>query len=380
MSISVRALGGLSGRERRNFIRRFISYPKGLYSGDPYWIPWFDADMGEILERRHPFFLSGDAEFFLALDGEEPAGRIMALDIPAYRKEHGTEGAFFYFFDFAEGGLDAARSLLEAAASWARERGLRTMEGPFLFGGASGSGLLIEGFDSPPPMTMMLYNRPHYAGIYAALGMEKKYDLLSFRLDPESFVLSDRITRAAELVRKRSGLSVLRFQKKRDMRAFADQVASLYNLTIADHPEDYPLSDAELARVKKDLLFISLPSLIKVLADGEKAVGYLFAFPDLGPQMRRAKGRPGLLAIAGLLAAMKKPKRLLMNGMGLLKEYRGRGGNALLYAELTDTVLKSGAVDAELVQINEGTELMLKDLETLGAKLVKRYRVYLKAL
>ncbi len=164
------------------------------------------------------------------------------------------------------------------------------------------------------------------------------------------------------------------------MKEFADGVAALYNATLADHPEDYPLSDAELARVKKDLMFIARSDLIKVLADGEKTVGYLFAFPDLSAEMRRAGGRPGPLDILRLLRAVKKPARLLMNGMGILKEYRSRGGNALLYAELTDTVLASGAAEAEIVQVNEGTELMLRDLETLGARVSKRYRVYAKAV
>ena len=62
--------------------------------------------------------------------------------------------------------------------------------------------------------------------------------------------------------------------------------------------------------------------------------------------------------------------------MGILPEYQGRGGNALLYQELEDTVRNSGYRQAELVQIAETTGLMLKDLENLGAEIFKTYRIY----
>lgn len=378
MSIEVTACGSLGGRDRARFLRRFIELPKRMYAGDPYWIPWLDADLRSILERRHPFFLTGTAEFFLASEGDETAGRIMVLDIPAYRKEHGSNQAFFYFFDFVS--EPAARALVEAAGAWAEARGLESLEGPFLFGGATGSGLLVEGFDSPPPMTMMLYNRPADVEIYASLGFHRKYDLFSARIDPAAFVLPERIKRAAERVLQHSGLRVLRFRSKRELLRLAPAIADLFNATLADHPEDYPLSAAELDQVKKDLMFVARPDLVKILADGDAVVGFLFAFPDLGPSLRRAGGRPGLLDLPGILAAMRRPKRILLNGMGIRREYRGRGGNALLYSELASTVKESGVSEYELVQINESTALMLADLETLGARICKRYRVFSRAV
>ena len=374
MSIDIVAFGTLRGADRKGFVRGFIEFPKRLFAGDPRWVPWLDADLRSILYRRHPFFRTGDAEFFLAVRGGEVVGRIMVLDIPAYRLQHGTDQAFFYFFDFDS--VESAASLSDAAAAWGKARGLSKLEGPFLFGGATGSGLLVEGFDSPPPMTMMVYNPPRYVEVYAALGFEGRYDLFSFSVEASSFRLPERITRDASLVLKRSGLRVLRFRTKRDLLRVADGIEDLFNATLADHPEDYPLSRAELDQVKKDLLFVARPDLVKILADGDKVVGFLFAFPDLSPGLRRCRGRPGPIGILRLLSELRRPKRILINGMGILKEYRNRGGNALLYAELAATVLGSGVPECELVQIAESTVLMLADLETLGARRSKRYRVF----
>jgi hypothetical protein len=381
MNIEIAALAGAKDKKAaKAFMRDFIEYPKRLYAGDPYWVPWFDIDMMELLEKRHPFFLTSDAEFFMSYRDGKASARVMALDIPAYRRQHGTNQAFFYFFDFGEDGLEDARAVMDAAGKWAQARGLTDIEGPFLFGGASGSGLLIEGFDSPPPMTMMVYNRPYYAEFYAKLGLLKRFGISSSKLDGKTFKLPERIARIAGMVRERSRLKVLTFKRKRDMTRFAEGVASLYNITLADHPEDYPLSDAELARVKKDILFVARPKLMKILADGEKVVGYLFSFVDLSVPMRKSGGRTGLIDMLRLILGFRDRNRLIINGMGILPEYQKQGGNALLYTVLTDSVQNAGWKEAELTTVADSTKLMLADLQNLGAVIIKRYGVFTKKI
>jgi len=381
MGTEIRALSGIADKKARAaFIRDFIEYPKRLYEGDLYWVPWFDIDMRELLEKRHPFFLSGDADFLIAYRGGEARGRIMVLDVPAYRTQHGSNQAFFYFFDFPEDGEEEARALVEAAGAWAGRRGLSELEGPFLFGGASGSGLLMEGFDSPPPMTMMLYNRPYYAKIYEKLGFKERFSLYSSYIDARTFTLPERISRIADIVKERSKLSVIRFRTKRSMRPYADAVAELFNATLADHPEDYPLSGAELERVKKDILAVARPKLMKILADGDKVIGFLFAFVDLSVPMRKSRGRTGPLDVLRLLLGFRDRNRLIINGMGIRPEYQKQGGNALMYQELTDTALNSGFKEAELTTVAETTRLMLADIQNLGARIHKRYAMFTKGI
>jgi hypothetical protein len=140
------------------------------------------------------------------------------------------------------------------------------------------------------------------------------------------------------------------------------------------------MSDAELNRVKKDLLTIAQPKLMKILADGEKVIGFLFSFLDLSAAMRRNKGRTGPLAVLRLLLGMRDRNRLIINGVGILPEYQKQGGNALMYKELTDSVINSGFKEAELTTVAETTRLMLADLGNLGAVITKRYAVYSKKI
>jgi hypothetical protein len=158
----------------------------------------------------------------------------------------------------------------------------------------------------------------------------------------------------------------------------ADRIAALYNDTLGDHLEDYPLSDGELEQVKKDLLVVADPRLVKILAYDRQIVGYLFAFRDLSAALQKNRGRLGPLELLRLLAEMKRSDGLIINGMGILPQYQRLGGTALLYHELAATV-GSRFARAELVQVSERTELMLRDIQTLGARITKVHRIYERA-
>ncbi len=197
-------------------------------------------------------------------------------------------------------------------------------------------------------------------------------------LPPASFRLPERISSVADKVLKRGRFAVLRFTTKRTVLRVADRIAALYNETLGDHLEDYPLSEAELEQVKKDLLVIADPRLIKILTYDGAVVGYLFAFRDLSDALQKNRGRLGPLELLRLLAAMRRSDGLIVNGMGILSQYQRLGGNALLYAELARTV--GGAFGrAELVQVSERTEMMLRDIETLGGSVSKVHRMYERA-
>jgi hypothetical protein len=82
------------------------------------------------------------------------------------------------------------------------------------------------------------------------------------------------------------------------------------------------------------------------------------------------------LGILRLLRDLKKTKKVLFNGMGILPKYQRLGGNAVLYRELTETVRSRKFEEAEIVQIADSTELMLKDIRLLGSEVCKIHRIY----
>jgi GNAT superfamily N-acetyltransferase len=359
-------------------IREFIELPHRLYRAVPQWVPWFRADMRRILSRRHPFFEHSQAEFFLARRGSRFVARMAALENTRYNAHQKTRCAHFYFFD-AEDDPEAAARLFDAVASWARGRGLDTVIGPFGFGGSTGNGILVEGFEHTAAMMMMNWNPPYYARLLEGLGFAKFFDLFSAHLDTSTFKLPDRVRSVADHVIARGRFSVLRFSRKAELKKMASRIGEVYNVSLASDPshrEAYPLSEAELQRATDDLMSVADPSLIKVLAYDGEIVGFVFGFPDVSCAIKRCDGRLGPLAILGLLRDLSRTPDLIINGAGILPRYQRLGGNALLYAALEETARARAFRDVDLVQVADSTSLMLSDIQTLGGTVWKVHRVY----
>jgi hypothetical protein len=84
--------------------------------------------------------------------------------------------------------------------------------------------------------------------------------------------------------------------------------------------------------------------------------------------------------LLNILLDKRRTKWVAMNGAGILPEFQGRGGNALLYAEMEKTVKEFGFESADLTQVADTAVQMRSDLVNLGGKLYKTHRVYGKAL
>jgi hypothetical protein len=71
---------------------------------------------------------------------------------------------------------------------------------------------------------------------------------------------------------------------------------------------------------------------------------------------------------------------LALNGAGLVPEFHGIGGNALLYAEMENTIQAYNFKHIDLTQVAETAVQMRRDLENLGGKMYKNHRVYYRDL
>ena len=362
--------------------RAFISFPKHLYANDTNFVPMFDIDMRSFMKRAHPYFGHVEAEFFLVRDDERVVGRGMVAKNDRYNQQHGTNCAHFYFVDFTDD-REVSSALFGAMAEWAAHHGLNALTGPLFCAATTGGGVLVKGHEYLPAMTMMGYNYPYYQDHYESLGFGKAFDLYSLRVDPARFELPERVERLAERVRTRGRLEVVQLRSGREMKRLAKDVRAMYNPTLGDHREGYPMTEAELDQVEKELLQIAHPLLEKVITYDGSVVGYMLGFPDITRAIQKNGGKLGLVRILRLLLAKRRPTRVLLNGMGILEKYQRLGGNALIYSEIVKTVKGSGAFsfdDAEMVQINEETVLMLSDMTAIGAEVYKVHRVYSKSI
>lgn len=362
-------------------VRRFVQVPFRLYAKDPLWVPplYMDAEL-PLNRAKHPFYEHSTADFFLAVRDGRDVGRIAVLDYRHYNEAHAKRRAQFYYFD-CENDPEAAAALFNRAAEWAHARGLNELVGPKGFSPIDGYGIQIEGFEHRPAMTMMNYNFPYYPRLVEALGFRKEVDFASCYADAQSFHLPDRVRPIAERAAQRAGLRVLQFKTKRELTEWAPRIGATYNKSFINNWEYAPLTEREIKLVLDNLLVIADPRLIKIIAHGDDVVGFMFAFADVSAALQRARGRLLPFGIVDLMLEVRRTEWVAINGAGILPEFQGHGGNALLYLEMEKTLRQMPFKHADFTQVAETAVQMRQDLEKVaGGRQYKNHRVYVKAL
>lgn len=362
-------------------VKRFVEFYYDLYRDCKQWVPPLFLDAYLPLNRKkHPFFSHSEADFFLAVRDGEVVGRICAANNKPFNDYHKTKKAHFYAFDSIDD-LEAARALFDSAHAWAKARGLDTLIGPKGLSPFDGYGIQVQGFEHRQMMTMMNYNYAYYPKLMEALGFEKEVDFVSCYLPAHSFKIPERVESIAKRVIERGELKVKQFTSKRELIQWAPRIGEAYNKAFIRNWEYYPFSPGDIQYAVDNIFLVSDHRLIKVILHGDEIVGFLFAFPDVSAALQRAKGRLFPFGIVDILLEMKRTKTVSGNGMGILPEYQGRGGNALLYYEMGKTVMGFNQFEnVEMTQVAETTEQMRADLKNLNGVEYKNHRVYRKAI
>ena len=376
--------GALRIREVRTQqqLRQFIDVPWRIYADDPNWVPPLRYDVKNFLDRRaHPFYQHGEATTFVACRGDEPVGRILATDDPHYNERHGTNVGSFGMFE-SPNDPEVAHGLLEAAATWLRARGRTGILGPVDYATNYPSGLLIDGFETPPRV-MMNHHPIYYAGLLDSWGLRKAKDLYAWWfLDPRDLIgkWKDR----AERLTKRGRLTIRSFRKS-DFQAEVQRCREVYNGAMHDNWGFVPLTDAEFTHFGKQLASLANPEMILLAEVGGQTVGFSATLPDFNEAIRPLNGRLmryGMpLGLAEFAYRRRHIKTARMICLDILPKYRRRGIAELLILRTLDygkNVL--GYTGAELSWTLEDNEAINQTLEQVGARRYKTYRIYEKEI
>ncbi|MCE9647077.1 MAG: hypothetical protein K8S20_13835 [Chloroflexi bacterium] len=360
-------------------VEDFLHLPFSIYRDTPQWVPPLQMDERLRLNpKRFPFYKHSRASFFLAVDSARVIGRLAVLDNRHYNEYNQEASAFFYLFE-CENNVEAAHGLFNMAYEWARSRGLNRILGPKGFTPLDGFGLLVKGFEHRPAFGLP-YNPAYYIDLIEAQGFVKAGESVSGYLGT-GIVFPERVHELAERIAKRRGLRIARSGTRAELRTLIPYIKELYNTSLEGTTGNTPLTGEEMNTLANQLLWLADPKLIKLVMKDDKAVGFLFAYPDVSAALQRARGRLLPLGWLGLLLERKHTDWLNINGAGLLPEYRGSGGTAILYSEIFKSVRESGQFKhAEVVQIGVENEAMQREMENFGIDFYKTHRIYQRDL
>ena len=367
--------------ENKKQVRRFVELPFRIYADCPQWVPPLNVDAYNQLNRKkHPFHEHSDVEFFLAVRDGLDVGRIAVIENKPFNQYRHEKTADFYLFE-CENDLETATALFATVFEWAKARGLNKMIGPKGMGPLDGYGVLVFGHEHRQTMTMLNYNHAYYQSLVEAQGFVKEVDFVSCYLPADQFQIPERVKRITERVMQRGHLEIKTFKNKKELLSWADRIGTAYNNAFVNNWEYYPLTQREIDFVVENIMTIADHRLIKIITHGEDVVGFLFAFHDVSAAMQRAKGKLFPFGLLDILLEIRRTNTVSVNGMGILPEFQGHGGNALLYYAMGNTLLDfKQFVHVEMTQVAETTEQMRADLKNLNGVEYKNHRVYQKEL
>jgi len=363
--------------DSRQDVRKIVRFPFDLNKNNPLWVPPFVNEVSDSIRGRHPFFEHSVAAFYVAESRGKVEGRIAVMENRRANEFRGTQAAFFGFFEALDN-QELALRLFEATFEWSRARGLNKIIGPRGLIGSDSGGILIDGFEHRPALGVP-YNPPYYDALIKTAGFTKDTDHLSGYLRGDH-VLPDRINRIAEKIKVRRGYRIINFTTKEEMRAWVPKVQEVHREAFQGTHTFYPPTDKEMASIANTIISVADPSLIKLLICGEKIIGFIFAYHDISAGIQKSMGRIWPFGWFHILKERNKNDWVNINGVGMLPQYQGMGGNAILYAELNKSIKAFGFNHIDIVQVNETNLASFNDMEAIGVQWYKRHRSYQRDL
>lgn len=361
---------------KKEDVRQFARFPFTLYRSNPYWVPPMQGELETVMNRNaHPFYMHSDADFFVVREGKDVLGRIAVLKNENFCRYHQRETAFFYYFESIDD-FNVSELLLIGAEDWARQHGATELMGPKGFLRSNGLGLLVEGFNLLPAMGIP-YNPPYYQELIERAGFEKETDHLSGFMNHQ---LTPRLHQAADRVIARDQFKVMKFKNRKDMLEIISSVEAIHKKAFENNPGFYPSTPQEFDMLARNIIAIADPKMIKVILHNDEIAGFIIAYRNINSAIQKVHGRIFPFGWISLLSAKRNSKIADLNGVGLLPEFQGLGGNVLLYSEVEKTLVNTGMKLAEIVQVDERNFKSKSDMEFMQVTWNKRHRTYKKNL
>jgi len=362
---------------------RFVRFPWQIYRAkarnDPLWVPPLIRSQLHTLDpQRGSFFRYGEAALFLARRDGRDVGRVAGwINHRANRFLDERSAGFGFFETFDD--YEVAQALLDAVCDWARGRGMETIRGPFYFSMDDSPGVLIKGFDRPPVL-LCGHSPPYYANLLERYGLVKYRDAYAYWMDMAAFKgdvanLPPKILRVAEAVRRRTGVQI-RSARMEDWDAEVARVMHLVNEAMGYMRNHVPMDEREFTRFVEELKqVIDFDLVFFAEIDGEP-VGFSATIPDINQALQVANGRLFPLGWLRLWWRMRHIDTASMKLLAVLKEYRSRGLDSLLYLETARALLRKGYTWLDMSLTAEDNVAINQLIQNLGWQLYKVYRTY----
>jgi len=361
-------------------LRRFIYLPAKIHKKHPNWIPPLYSDEWEFFSaKKNKSFEYCDVILLLAFRGKKVVGRIMGIINYKYNETHREKHARFNFLE-AWDDREVIETLVKHVENWAIVKGMVKLVGPLAFSDKDPQGYLIEGFDEPVSIATHC-NFEYLVTHLNELGFSKDIDLVVYKIEIPAKTPELYRKVAERAMRNNPGIRMMEFSRRKDLKPWIRPIFTLINETFTDIYGFMPFTLEEMDDFANRYLLIMDPRLIKVVVnERNETVAFIIGMPDISKGIKKSKGYILPIGIIHILLAGRRTNQLNLLLGAIHPDYQNRGLDTIMGSAMLDSAREQGLkyIDSHLEM--ESNAKVRAEMEYMGGKVYKTYRVYGKGL
>lgn len=372
--------------ESRYDLKKFIEFHYDLYEGNPYDVPnLYTDDVNTLRKDKNAAFEFCEAEYYMAFKDGKMVGRVAAIINHRANEKWQQKRVRFGWIDFIDD-MEVSAALLKAVEDYGRSKGMTEVVGPLGFTDLDPEGMLTWGFDQLGTMPT-IYNYEYYPKHMETLGgfeVDNKY--VEYKLYVPDTV-PEKYTKIAKMIQKRYNLHIKKLTRTDIFKnGYGQKIFRLINETYKDLYGFSELTEKQINQYVEMYLPLADLSLITLVEDwnaDKKLVGVGITIPSLSRALQKCKrGRMLPMGWWHLLRAIKYHKTNIVDLllMGVLPEYRSKGANALMFADLIPRYQAYGFEWGESQVEMETNEGVQSQWDALNPVMHKKRKCYIKKI
>ena len=367
--------------ETRRQLDDFLELPHRLHVDDPLWTPTLKQDLRRSLSLDNPLFQAGRAQrtLFVAYQGAQPVGRVLAHVHHRSNQLHGEKAGFFGLLEFAPDKPQVGRALMAAVADCHRAQGLTEVRGPYELTIHQCLGAVVAGFEEAAAFGQT-WNGPHVPELLQSLGYRPVMNFATFRVDdmaacdldamlgPKQRAWLDDPAQRARLVLRSWDMSDF----DREIRIATD----LLNQSFVNNYGFVALSDDELAFMASPLKRVVRPDLTVFLELDGAPAGVALVLPDFNVLFRGMGGR--LFPFGWARFWLEAPSLDMAVGQFIATDPRrqNQGLMKLVMRELARRLQAAGIRAFEGTWISESNVASRAQMKALGGRIKHELQLF----
>jgi len=357
----------------------FFNTPFACYGEDNRVVQPLYGDLKRSLDpHKNPLFRDhARRTWFTAHREGKLVGRILTHIHDTSNKLYQLKRGYFGCFDCIDD-IDVARALLNAAATWLKERGCDEIAGSFNLTITQMIGVVTDGFERIH-YTYHDYSPPHISKLLDALGYERFFPMTTFELDLRSF---DPDSLLGEKQRRLMEDPQWQWQaiKRRGLEQSLLKSCDILNDGFKNNSMFVPLTEEEFLFPCDGMTQVIDENISMMATHGGNPVGVLLCIPDLNSFLQAIGSRLRPSALWHLLKLKLFHRRASIIFFSVRQSHHNLGINGVLLHKVTKALKQGGYTHLGISWVSDSNKASHRQMEKLGAKPLHRLHLFRSGL